>query len=191
MTAAAPCHLQIQRRAPAFLSYATHNNYFGVRTARAHTSIRDAATGRTMKATIVRKQRLTPEIHRYRLSAPQIAAAHKPAQYVSLRPIPLGDRICLTVTDANPENGWIDVVFHTGSKPASIFTGLREGDTVLDIVGPQGNPAPVRKYGNCLCVCSETGIAPLYPIIASLVKLKNRVTAVVDAHTKTDLILAD
>jgi ferredoxin--NADP+ reductase len=66
---------------------------------------------------------------------------------------------------------------------------LGEGDNILDLVGPLGQPTHIEKFGRCLCIGGGVGIAPLYPIARGLSDAGNMVTTIIGARTERLLIL--
>ena len=58
---------------------------------------------------IVAKRRLTPTITLMDLDCPDIAAKAQPGQFVMVRPDPMGERIPLTISNA--ENDLVTVIY--------------------------------------------------------------------------------
>ena len=52
-------------------------------------------------ADILKKEQLSAQVYRYRLSAPRIARKRKAGQFVILRPVQDSERIPLTIADSN------------------------------------------------------------------------------------------
>ena len=59
---------------------------------------------------IIEKRPLTPITQLYRVEAPLIARAARAGQFVIVRVREGGERIPLTITDYDPENGLITIV---------------------------------------------------------------------------------
>ena len=60
---------------------------------------------------IVSRKRLNPTVTRLDVEAPLIAKKAEPGQFVILRAEENGERIPLTIADANPERGTISLIF--------------------------------------------------------------------------------
>ena len=60
---------------------------------------------------ILKIGRIGPGVNRSVIQAPEIAAAHKPGQFIILRCHEEGERIPLTVADADSEKGTITLVW--------------------------------------------------------------------------------
>jgi ferredoxin--NADP+ reductase len=140
-------------------------------------------------AKILKKELLADRVYRYRLDAPRIAKKRRPGQFIILRPVQNSERIPLTIADAEATEGWIEIIFQVVGRTTVLLSMLNEGDGILDLVGPLGQPTHIEKFGSCLCIGGGVGIAPLYPIARGLSDAGNRVTSIVGARTKSLLIL--
>ncbi len=138
---------------------------------------------------ILKKERLSDLVYRYRIEAPRIAKMRKAGQFVIVRATTEGERIPLTIADANPVEGWIEIIFQVAGKSTKILSILNVGNEVIDLAGPLGKPTHIEKFGRCLCIGGGVGIAPLYPITAALKAACNRITAVIAARTGNLLLL--
>jgi NAD(P)H-flavin reductase len=140
---------------------------------------------------ILKKDQLAPSVMRFRISAPKIAAKRKAGQFIILRSEPDGERIPLTIANANAEEGWIEIIFQVVGHGTTHLAELNVGDSVLDLVGPLGKPTHVEKFGRCLCIGGGVGIAPLYPIVCALKKAGNDITTILGARSANILILEE
>ncbi len=141
--------------------------------------------------TILKKEQLAPEVVRFRIEAPKIAAKRKAGQFIICRSTNKAERIPLTIANANAQEGWIELIFQVVGAGTMILSNLNEGDTIFDLVGPLGKPTHVENFGNCLCIGGGVGIAPLYPIVSALKDAGNHVTTIIGARSKDILILED
>ena len=142
-------------------------------------------------ARIIRKEKLAEKIWRYRLEAPRIAKKRKPGQFIILRPVQNSERIPLTIANADAAGKWIDIIFQVVGRTTLLLSMLNEGDSILDLVGPLGQPTHIENFGHCVCIGGGVGIAPLYPITCGLREAGNRVTSIIGARSKDLLILQD
>ena len=104
---------------------------------------------------ILEKLQIAPSVHMIKVDAPLVARKHKPGQFIILRIKEWGERIPLTVADADPKNGWIIIYFQEVGKTTKELGLLRAGDSISDVAGPLGNPSEIRKYGTVVIVGEE------------------------------------
>lgn len=140
---------------------------------------------------ILDKKILTPKIERMVIHAPYIAKHAKAGNFVVLRLNEKGERIPLTIADSDGGTGTITILFQKVGKTTEELGTFSAGDTIRDIAGPLGHPAPAKKYGNCVLVGGGIGVATLYPIIKALKKINNTITVILGARTKEFLIWED
>ncbi len=140
-------------------------------------------------ADILKREQLSAQVYRYRLSAPRIASKRKAGQFVILRPVQDSERIPLTIADSDPEAGWIEIIFQVVGKTTMILSEASVGDSILDLAGPLGNPTHIEKFGKVLCIGGGVGVAPLYPIIKALHLAGNQVVSIIGARSKDLVIL--
>jgi ferredoxin--NADP+ reductase len=122
---------------------------------------------------------------------PDIAKKAKPGQFVVIRANETGERIPLTMAGTDPEAGIIKIIFQVVGKTTALLRSLREGDEIMDIIGPLGIPTHVEKLGTVICVGGGTGVAVMYPITKAYKEADNHVIAIIGARTKDLLILED
>lgn len=142
-------------------------------------------------AKILKKEELAPNVMRLRLEAPRIAKKRKAGQFIILRAHEEGERIPLTIANANVKEEWIEIIFQTVGAGTKKLAELNIGDRLADLAGPLGKPTHIEKFGRCVCIGGGVGIAPLYPIIASLKEVGNDVTTILGARNKDILILEE
>ncbi|MEA2089525.1 MAG: sulfide/dihydroorotate dehydrogenase-like FAD/NAD-binding protein [Thermoproteota archaeon] len=137
---------------------------------------------------IIAKHELVHKIKLFEISAPQIARKAQPGQFVILRVNEKGERIPITITNFDEKTGTITLVFHEVGKTTKKLGSLNEGDEILDVVGPLGNPAKIGKYGLVLCVGGGVMVPPLHLQASALRKKGNKIISVVGARTEDILI---
>lgn len=140
---------------------------------------------------IITKKKLTPQINLFEFSAKEIAMKTEPGQFVILRIDEEGERIPLTITSINVKNGTISVVCHEVGKSTKKLGRLKEGDHIIDILGPLGKPAEIRKFGTVLCVGGGVMVAPLHFQAEALRKAGNHVIGVIGARTGSHIIFEE
>jgi ferredoxin--NADP+ reductase len=143
-----------------------------------------------MPSTILKKRRLIPgRTSELILDAPHIAAKARPGNFVILRVCEGGERIPLTIADADRKNGTIAVVYLVLGKTTVHLETLEAGDSVLDLCGPLGKDTDIHPLaGPVLCVGGGTGIAAMHHIAKGHRAAGNHVVAIIAARNK-DLLL--
>jgi ferredoxin--NADP+ reductase len=125
------------------------------------------------------------------IEAPLIARKARPGQFVILKANETGERIPLTMAEADPQKGTITVIYQVVGKSTALFKTLQVGDGYQDVIGPLGKPTHIEKLGRVACVGGGTGIAVLHPITRALKEAGNHVICIIGARTKDLLILED
>ncbi len=140
---------------------------------------------------IVKKEKLVKDIDRFYLKAPLIARKVKAGQFVVIRINEDGERIPLTIADYNRSNGIINIVSMRVGKTTALLSSLKEGDSIMDVVGPLGNASEIENFGRVICVGGGVGVAPIFPIARELKKIGNYVISIIGARSKDLLILKE
>ena len=142
--------------------------------------------------TILHKKMLIERTWNMRIKAPLIAKKCQAGQFLMLRIDEQGERVPLTIADWNKEEGTVDIYFQEIGASTERLATLEEGDAILDMVGPLGNPSHVTKLdGTFVMVGGGFGIAAGYPVARAFKQAGNRVIAVLGAKTKGLLICED
>lgn len=140
---------------------------------------------------ITKKVHLSKNEYDFWIEAPRIAAKAQPGQFVILRINEVGERIPLTIADAEPSSGSIRLVFQVIGKTTAELGTLKVGDAILDLTGPLGMPTEIKNYGTVMIVGGGVGIAAIFPIVKGLKKAGNRVITILGAKTAELVILQD
>lgn len=141
---------------------------------------------------ILNKQQLSDQVFMMRIHAPLIAEERKPGQFVIVQlDDNYGERIPLTIADADTEEGSITIVFQTVGKTTHNLAALNEGDAINNLVGPLGKPTHIEKLGTVVCVGGGIGVAPMHPIAEGMKKAGNRVVIIVGARNRDLIIMED
>jgi ferredoxin--NADP+ reductase len=125
------------------------------------------------------------------VDAPMIAAKSRPGNFVILRVSEKGERVPLTIADADAAAGTITIVFLVVGKTTAQLATLREGEDILDVCGPLGRATHIEKCGSVICVGGGTGIAAMHHIAKGHHQMGNRVVAVIGARNKDLLLFCD
>jgi NAD(P)H-flavin reductase len=140
---------------------------------------------------IVEKEFFSKNVVKVVLEAPEIAKARKAGHFVIIRIGEKGERIPLTIADADEQKGTITLIVQKVGVTSAKLAALNVGDEVTDVVGPLGHATHIENFGTVLCAGGGVGIAPLYPIVKALKNAGNRVITVLAARSKDLIILED
>ncbi len=138
---------------------------------------------------ILGKQTLAAGIKRYEIVAPEIAQRRRAGQFVILRVHEEGERIRITIADANPARGSITLIVQEVGMTTRRMGEKRIGDFLPDVCGPLGDPTHIENFGHCVCLAGGVGVAEIFPVVQALRAGGNRVTAVIGARSRELLIL--
>ena len=140
---------------------------------------------------IVAKKELASGIKSVEIFAPEIAEKSQAGQFVILRVDEKGERFPLTLVDWDRKKGTITLIFLEIGLSSKKLGALEEGDVVLDIAGPLGNPSEIENFGTVCVIGGGVGTASAYPIARALKEAGNKVISIVGAKTTGLLILED
>jgi ferredoxin--NADP+ reductase len=141
---------------------------------------------------VICKKQLSAEVFEMTVEAPLIARARKAGQFFIIQiDTDWGERIPLTIADADAEAGTITMVFQTMGATTHRLALLESGDYAASILGPLGNPTHIERFGHVVCVGGGIGVAPLFPIVQAMKAAGNTVTVIMGARTKDLVIFED
>lgn len=138
---------------------------------------------------IVSKRFYSENVVEIVVEAPLIARSRKAGHFVIVRVDQHGERMPLTISDADVKQGTITLVVQRIGVSSSKLCALEVGDTIADLVGPLGKATDIRKFGTVVCACGGVGAAPMLPIAQALKAAGNRVITVLAARNKDLIIL--
>ena len=83
---------------------------------------------------ILEKKQLSADVFRLRVQAPLIAEERKAGQFIILQVNDgFGERIPLTIADADPVEGSITLIFQRVGKTTRLLSELNEGDNIATL----------------------------------------------------------
>ena len=140
---------------------------------------------------IVKKEQFSEKVFKLVVEAPLIAKSRKAGHFVIVRVGEKGERMPLTIADADVEAGTITLVVQTVGYSSTKLCSLNEGEYITDVVGPMGQATHIENFGTVVCAGGGVGVAPMLPIIKALKAAGNRVISVLAGRTKELIILED
>jgi ferredoxin--NADP+ reductase len=138
---------------------------------------------------ILHKQSLAPTITKFVIKAPYVARKRKAGNFVIVRVEENGERIPLTIVEGNASDGTITLIVQAIGKTTKLLCNKGVGDSLIDVVGPLGNPTPIENNHVVACVGGGVGTAELYPIAKALKAAGNVVYSVIGGRAKDLVIL--
>ena len=113
---------------------------------------------------ILRKKSLNPTVTLMEVEAPFVARKAKAGQFIIFRVDAFGERVPLTIADANPETGSVTIIFQIVGAATQKLNMLNEGEFIQDFVGPLGTPSKVEGFKKVAVVGGGVGSAIAYPV---------------------------
>lgn len=140
---------------------------------------------------LVNKRFFSENVAELVFEAPLIAKARKAGHFVIVRVDEQGERVPLTIADADTDKGTITLVVQRIGVSSAKLCALEVGEQVADIAGPLGRATDIRHFGTVVCACGGVGAAPMLPIAKALKAAGNRVITVLAARTAELVILRE
>lgn len=147
---------------------------------------------------IVLKEMLTPTICRMKVEAPRLASSARPGQFLIIRADERGERIPLTISDYDREEGTVTIVTQKIGASTSEICSYEVGDSFADVVGPLGIPSDFTEMSDeelksrrYVFIAGGVGTAPVYPQVKWLHERGVSVDVIIGAKNKDLLIYKD
>ncbi len=140
---------------------------------------------------IVAKEQFSEKVFKLVVEAPLIAKARRAGHFVIVRVGEKGERMPLTIADADVQAGTITLVVQKVGVSSTKLCDLNVGDEITDVVGPLGKATHIENFGTVVCAGGGVGVAPMLPIIKALKAAGNRVISVLAGRSKDLIILED
>lgn len=138
---------------------------------------------------IVGKEFFSEKVVKLEVKAPLIARSRKAGHFVIVRVGEKGERMPLTIAEADVKKGTITLVVQEVGLSSIKLCQLAVGDYITDVVGPLGQATHIEKFGTVVCAGGGVGVAPMLPIVQALKAAGNRVITVLAGRTKELIIL--
>ena len=144
---------------------------------------------------IITREMLTPTICRMKVNAPMLARAAQPGQFLMVLPEEKGERIPLTISDYDPEEGSVTIVTQKIGASTSDILSFEPGESFSDVAGPLGHPSEFVSFSpeqlsesRYIFIAGGVGTAPVYPQAKWLHSRGAKVDVIIGAKTKDILI---
>ena len=148
-------------------------------------------TQEDLRNTIARKEKLSPILTLLEVKAPLIAASARPGQFVMVWSGEKSERMPLTISSWDKQNGTITLVFQEVGQSTIELGRLEVGQDVPSISGPLGKPTDIEVYGTTVVIGGGVGTAIAYPVARALKQAGNKLIIIVGAREKSLILLED
>lgn len=138
---------------------------------------------------ILSREVLAPGVVRFWIEAPHVARRPRAGQFVIVRLHEAGERIPLTIADANPATGAIALIVQAAGKTTTELNALHPGHSVRDVAGPLGRPTQIEPGRRVCCVGGGIGAAVVLPIARAFHAAGGSLTTILGARTGAHVIL--
>ena len=133
-----------------------------------------------------------------KVSAPRLAKAARPGQFLIVRADEKGERIPLTISDYDASEGTVTIVTQSIGVSSTVINSREPGECFADVVGPLGLPsefcsmdAETLSGQRYVFIAGGVGTAPVYPQVKWLHEHGVPVDVIIGARTKDLLIYVD
>ena len=135
---------------------------------------------------IISKTYLAADVAQLVVEAPMVAQSQHAGQFVVVRCGNQGERIPLSIVNADPSAGTITLVVKAVGLSTGKICALHTGDSLTDVMGPLGLPSPIENYGTVVCCCGGMGATGILPIMRALKSAGCRLICVTDGFVLAD-----
>lgn len=140
---------------------------------------------------ILDKEYFSPKVVKLVVEAPLIAKSRRAGHFVMVRAGEHGERIPLTIAEADKDKGTITLVVQNVGVSTEKICALNPGDELTDVVGPLGKATHIERFGMVVCCGGGVGVAPMLPIVKAMKEAGNRVVSVLAARSADLIILRE
>ena len=140
---------------------------------------------------ILKRRQLNENVVLMEVDAPFIAKKALAGQFIILRVDEKGERIPLTISDYDREKGTITIIFQIVGQTTMLLSQLKEGDALLDFVGPLGKATDFEGAKKVCVIGGGVGNAIAYPSAKQLFNEGVEVDVIAGFRNKDIVILED
>jgi homotetrameric NADPH-dependent glutamate synthase len=140
---------------------------------------------------IVSRERFGPRTFLLKVRAPDVARACQPGQFVMVRIDETGERIPLTISDFDRDEGTLTLVVQAVGKTTFEMMELAEGQSLLDVVGPLGAASLVEQRSKVVLVGGGLGVGPIFPLLRRHAELGSSSISVLGFRSKDRMFWTD
>ena len=139
---------------------------------------------------IVKREQFGPVTFLWEVEAPDVAKACQPGHFLMVRIDETGERIPLTVADFDRDKGTVTIVVQAIGKTTHQMMDMKQGESVLDFIGPLGVASHLEKMKKAVLVGGGLGVAPVFPQLRRHKELGTQTISIIGFRNK-DLMFWD
>ncbi len=140
---------------------------------------------------ITEKQILNENVVRMDVYAPLVARKAQPGQFIIFRTDDEGERIPLTIAGYDREKGTVTIIFQKVGYSTEKLAEMECGDSLLDFVGPLGEPSETEGVRKAAVIGGGLGVAIAWPQAKALHDAGAEVDMIVGFRNESLIILKD
>ena len=140
---------------------------------------------------IVKKRVLNESVTLMEIEAPLVARKAQPGQFIIFRIDEAGERVPLTIAGYDREKGTVTIIYQKVGYTTERLDTLKEGDALLDFVGPLGEPSHTEGIRRAAVIGGGLGVAIAYPQARALHEAGAKVDLIVGFRSEQLIILKD
>lgn len=140
---------------------------------------------------IVRKKVLSPVVTLMDIDAPFVAKKAEAGQFIILRVNEDGERIPLTISGYDRENGTVRIIFQVIGSSTALLGAKEEGEYISDFVGPLGKATVTDGIKKVAIVGGGVGSAIALPLAEKFHALGAEVHSIIGFRKKELVILEE
>lgn len=140
---------------------------------------------------IVRKRELNSAVTLLEIEAPFVAKKAQAGQFIIFRIDELGERVPLTIAGYDREKGTVTIIFQKVGLSTKLLGEMKEGDALLDFVGPLGKPTETEGVKRVCVVGGGVGCAIALPSAQAFKEAGCEVDVIVGFRSRDIVILED
>ena len=140
---------------------------------------------------IVRKRILSPVVTLMDIDAPFVAKKAEAGQFIILRVNEDGERIPLTISGYDRENGTVRIIFQVIGSSTALLGAKEEGEYISDFVGPLGKATVTDGIKKVAIVGGGVGSAIALPLAEKFHALGAEVHSIIGFRKKELVILEE
>jgi glutamate synthase (NADPH/NADH) small chain len=133
---------------------------------------------------ILKREQFGPVTFLWEILAPEVAKACEPGHFVMVRIDETGERIPLTVADFDRDRGTVTIVVQAVGKTTYQMMAMKEGESILDFIGPLGLASHLQKIRRAVLVGGGLGVAPVFPQLRRHKELGSRTVSIIGFRTQ-------
>ncbi len=147
---------------------------------------------RILKAKLIRKEYLKPDILRFKIEANEIVKEAKPGNFIEIRvtetTVPFLRRP-ISIYNLNKEEGTLEFIFQVKGEGTRLLS-MREEGALIDIMGPLGmGTFKINNYEKIAVIGGGIGVFPLYELSKEAKEQNRNVNIYLGFRSKENVVL--